>query len=188
MLDRQRLKTFLIGGAAGVLAGVLFAPRSGREIRNSLSNRAGEARERSRERYFDAQERLQERLADLGEGRRSHPRRETVVGPSAGEGTEEPSAGPSAEPLAERPKDAGSGPESPFAPEPEGFPLRDVSAEGPGERPRDAPGGEPAQRSEELRRRIRQTRERIRARSGEISQERSPEPGSGDRQEERRED
>lgn len=77
--DKQRLRTFLLGGAVGVLAGILLAPRSGRETRGSISNRAGETRERSREAYFDAQERMRERLA---RGRESFGRR-------SGEHTEE---------------------------------------------------------------------------------------------------
>lgn len=61
--DKQRLGTFLLGGAVGALAGILLAPRSGRETRGSISNRAGEARERSREAYFDAQERVREHVS-----------------------------------------------------------------------------------------------------------------------------
>src|SRR3712207_5471893 len=63
MLDKQRLTTFVLGGAAGALAGILLAPKSGREFRGSIASRAGEARERGRETYFEAQERMQERLA-----------------------------------------------------------------------------------------------------------------------------
>src|SRR3712207_2501352 len=55
VLDKQRLRTFLLGGAVGILAGILLAPRSGRELRGSIADRAGEARERSRETYFEAQ-------------------------------------------------------------------------------------------------------------------------------------
>ena len=75
MLDKGRLRTFLIGGAAGLLAGVLLAPRSGRELRGSLADRAGEARERGRESYFEAQEGMRERVAATREGRgpRSEP-------------------------------------------------------------------------------------------------------------------
>ena len=68
MLDRQRLRSFLLGGAAGVIAGILLAPRSGRELRGSIRERAGEARERSRESLFEAQERMQERLSEVREG------------------------------------------------------------------------------------------------------------------------
>ncbi|CAN5852393.1 hypothetical protein BH23ACT11_BH23ACT11_09260 [soil metagenome] len=64
MIDRQRLRTFLLGGAVGALAGVLLAPRSGRELRSNVANRAGEARERSRETFYEKQESLQEKLAE----------------------------------------------------------------------------------------------------------------------------
>jgi gas vesicle protein len=68
VLDRQRLRSFLLGGAAGLLAGILLAPRSGRELRGSIRERAGEARERSRESLFEAQERMQERISEAREG------------------------------------------------------------------------------------------------------------------------
>src|SRR3712207_115165 len=68
VLDKQRLRTFLLGGAAGILAGILLAPRSGRELRGSVRERAGEARERGRETLFEARERMQERLSEAREG------------------------------------------------------------------------------------------------------------------------
>jgi gas vesicle protein len=110
VLDRQRLRSFLLGGAAGVIAGILLAPRSGRELRGSIRERAGEARERSRESLFEAQERMQERLSEVREG----------------------SGRPEAAPV------------------PRAH-LRDVSRD----------EGEPAERSEELRRKVRETRERL---------------------------
>ncbi len=64
----KRLRSFLLGGAAGLLAGILLAPRSGRELRGSIKERAGEARERSRESLFEAQERVQERISEAREG------------------------------------------------------------------------------------------------------------------------
>ena len=73
MLDRQRLRTFVLGGAVGALVGILLAPRSGKELRGSLANRAGEARERGRETYFDAQEQMRERLAEVREGSSQRP-------------------------------------------------------------------------------------------------------------------
>ena len=73
MLNRQRLRTFVLGGAVGALVGILLAPRSGKELRGSLANRAGEARERGRETYFDAQEQMRERLAEVREGSRGRP-------------------------------------------------------------------------------------------------------------------
>ncbi len=118
MLDKQRLRSFLLGGAAGILAGILLAPRSGRELRGSIRERAGEARERSRESLFEAQERMQERLSEVRDG----------------SGRPEPASPP---PVA-----------SP-TPHPH---LRDVSRD----------EGEPAERSQELRRKVRETRERLR--------------------------
>src|SRR5918999_2297289 len=73
VLDRQRLRTFVLGSAVGAILGVLLAPRSGKELRGSLANRAGEARERGRETYFDAQEQMRERLAEVREGSRGRP-------------------------------------------------------------------------------------------------------------------
>ena len=68
MLDKRRLRTFVLGGAVGALVGILLAPRSGRELRGSIANRAGEARERGRETYFEAQEQMRDRLAEAREG------------------------------------------------------------------------------------------------------------------------
>ncbi len=137
MLDKQRLRTFLLGGAAGILAGILLAPRSGRELRGSLANRAGEARERGRETYFDAQEQMHERLAEV--------REEARRSPDATPETEGPSR------FAED-----TAVEAPRAH------LRDVS-HGVDARATDDAGGE-AERSEELRRKVRETRERLRGR------------------------
>jgi hypothetical protein len=127
VLDKQRLRSFVLGGAAGLLAGILLAPRSGRELRGSIRDRAGEARERSRESLFEAQERMQERISEV---REDSDRR-----PGA------PGAAADAEP-------AEAAPEAPTRP----F-LRDVSR---GE-------DEPARRSEELRRKVRETRARLRS-------------------------
>jgi len=73
VLDKQRLRTFVLGGAVGALVGILLAPRSGRELRGTLSNKAGEARERGRETYFGAQEQMRDRLAEVREGSRQSP-------------------------------------------------------------------------------------------------------------------
>ena len=137
MPDRQRLRTFVLGGAVGALVGILLAPRSGKELRGSLANRAGEARERGRETYFDAQEQMRERLAEVREGSRQRP--EVVdLGDSAPAPAE-----------AETPR--------PY--------LRDVSRDiqyesGEEDSSRDA------ERSEELRRKVRETRERLRGQEG----------------------
>ena len=129
MLDKQRLRSFVLGGAAGLLAGILLAPRSGRELRGSIRDRAGEARERGRESLFEAQERMQERISEVREG---PDRRPAAPGPAAEPARAEPEA-----------------PTRPF--------LRDVS------RGEDEPAGRGAERSEELRRKVRETRARLRS-------------------------
>jgi gas vesicle protein len=120
VLDKQRLRTFLLGGAAGILAGILLAPRSGKELRSSVMEHAGEARERGRETLFEARERMQERLSEAREGSQQRP-----------------------------PEDV-----TPRRPQ-----LRDVS--------REVEGGEYAGRSEELRRKVRETRARLKGPRGE---------------------
>jgi YtxH-like protein len=129
VVDKQRLTTFVLGGAVGALVGILLAPRSGRELRGSLANRAGEARERGRERYFGAQEQMRDRLAETREGTRN-PRPDVA------------NLGGTPDPEEETPRPR----------------LRDVSKDvvGDGEEPPDV------ERSEELRRKIRETRERLR--------------------------
>jgi len=130
VLDKGRLRTFLIGGAAGLLAGVLLAPRSGRELRGSLSNRAGEARERGRESYFEAQEGMRDRVAASREVSRPRPEPEPEAPPA---------------------NTATVGPH-----------LRDVSSGVEPSQTEDFSGE--AERSEELRRKVRETRERLRDR------------------------
>ena len=177
MLDKQRLTTFVIGGVAGALAGILLAPKSGRELRGSIASRAGEARERGRETYFEAQERVQERFA---ESRERPPQRgestpdqagdqlPTLGSPSAAEPVPgyEPSGGAPAEASPETPAGATPGPP----------PLRDVSWDAP----RHAPGEEPD--PEEIRRKIQETRSRLRARLENPGNEAGPgdDPGGRD--------
>ncbi|MGB3635915.1 MAG: YtxH domain-containing protein [Rubrobacteraceae bacterium] len=133
MIDKQRLRTLLLGGAIGALAGVLLAPRSGRELRSNLANRAGEAREKSRETYFETQERLQERLAETREGPYVSPAGEPEVSLGPERLPEEPDA------YTERPR------------------LREVSSEAYREEHSDA-------RPDELRRKVQETRARLRER------------------------
>lgn len=156
MLDKQKLGTFVLGGLTGVLAGILFAPKSGRELRGTISSRAGEARERGRETYFDAQERVQERVAEARERPPGTARPDIVdnkdvdarpkLGPAVPEPELESLIDP---PLYEPPLS-----EAPADPSP----LRDVS--------RDAKrsASSPAESTEEMRRRIQETRSRLQAR------------------------
>jgi hypothetical protein len=126
VLDKQRLRTFLLGGAAGILAGILLAPRSGKELRGSVKERAGEARERGRETLFEARERVQERLSEAREGPRPEPS------------------------VDARPEDAATPPRSHLRASRGG--VEDGSA------------GRDAERSEELRRKVRETRARLKGR------------------------
>jgi gas vesicle protein len=132
VLDRQRLRTFVLGGAVGALVGILLAPRSGKELRGSLANRAGEARERSRETYFDAQEQMRERLAEVREGSRGRPEVVDLGDSSSSEETE----------VRRRPY------------------LRDVSRDVEPETVEETIAD--AERSEQLRRKVKETRERLR--------------------------
>lgn len=149
MLDKGRIRTFVVGGVAGVVAGILLAPRSGKELRGSIASRAGEARERGRESYFDARERARERLSEV---RDLSPRTEEPATP-------EDAVAPELAPRPpEPPLDLGGPAEEPSPGPP---PLRDVSLGSPGD-----PAG-PRDRSEdpeELRRRIRETLSRLRDR------------------------
>lgn len=135
MLDKQRLRSFLLGGLTGILAGVLLAPRSGKETRGTIRDRAGEARDRGRETYFDTQERMREHVSATREGAARYPE-QPVSHP--------PRTEPAEEVVSERPV------------------LRDVSRDVPAD---DESGGEEeVSRSEELRRKVRETRDRLRAR------------------------
>lgn len=156
MIDKQRIRTFILGGAVGALVGIILAPRSGRELRGSIAERAGEARDRGRENYFETQERLRERLAELGEGETGRPvgREEVSLGPEVTSDQES-----SAESGAQRPRFRG---------------LRDVSRETREDAPTEFQTGPTEQfedgeitgdRSEELRRKIRETRERLKRRT-----------------------
>lgn len=159
MLDKQRLTTFVLGGIAGALAGILLAPKSGKELRGSMAARAGEARERGRETYFEAQERMQERLA---ESREHQPRPKNTRPEQASEAFSAlgPETAP-AEPVL--------GHESPSEAPPSPLPLRDVSWNVSS---RPAAGEDPD--SEEIRRKIQETRSRLRSRLDSTGSEDSP--------------
>lgn len=161
MLNKQKLRTFVLGGVAGALAGILFAPKSGKELRGSIASRAGEARERSRESYFEAQERVQERISEARERppRQEEARPVTDLRPRLEPAAAEPALGP------EPPID------SPAMTPPDPPPLRDVS--------RDAPWPAAGDDPEELRRRIQETRSRLRGRLEAPGPER-PDDAPGD--------
>jgi len=144
-MDQRRLRTFLFGGAIGALAGILLAPRSGRELRGSIMDRAGEARERSRESYFQAQEQMQERLSRARDGSRRtpEPENEVLVGPSEVSTSSRSAPGETARP-----------------------PLRDVSW-GARQEPAEELGETPGKTPEDLRHRVQETRARLRARLDE---------------------
>ena len=154
LLDKQRLRTFVLGGIAGALAGILFAPRSGKELRGSIASRAGEARERGRESYFEAQERMQERVFSARE--RSSFGGEARTGETGDPLSKlepvvlEPVLDP--EPPVEEPLIGAPARTSPLDDPP---PLHDVSRNASR-----APSGENPD-PEELRRRIREIRARL---------------------------
>jgi YtxH-like protein len=161
MLDKQRLRTFVLGGLAGALAGIIFAPKSGKELRGTIASRAGEAREKSRETYFDAQERMQERASRVRE--RPMPASETHAFrdddteqlPTLEPVAPEPSLPePDPDPLVEAPAEASVDPP----------PLRDVSWDTRRDEGVGAVEPTPGENPEELRRRIQVTRSRLRAR------------------------
>ena len=149
MVDKQKIRTFVLGGVAGALAGILLTPKSGKELRGSIANRAGEARERSRETYFEAQERVQERFA---EAREHAPRGEEDRPIRTVEDSLPRLGSPDTEPLID----------SPVASPPASFPLREVSRGAPQEVTRPVSEEEPD--PEEIRRKIQETRSRLRAR------------------------
>lgn len=156
-MDRQKIEragTFILGGVAGAVFGILISPRSGREVRGSMSSRAGEARDRGRESYFEARERARERLAAMRESAVPEDTGEMIIG----------------EPVPEEAPVADPGP-----PEPESRPgLRAVPPEEPEEYAESEAGEggyktrddrdttEASAASEALRRRISKTRERLR--------------------------
>lgn len=156
-MDRQKIEragTFILGGVAGAVFGILISPRSGREVRGSMSSRAGEARDRGRESYFEARERARERLAAMRESAAPEDTGEMIIG----------------EPVPEEAPVADPGP-----PEPESRPgLRAVPPEEPEEYAESEAGEggyktrddrdttEASEASEVLRRRISKTRERLR--------------------------
>jgi gas vesicle protein len=65
MEERNGLGYFLVGLGIGVVAGILWAPRSGEETRALLADRAGEGAEYLRNRAQDGQEYVKQRSDDV---------------------------------------------------------------------------------------------------------------------------
>jgi gas vesicle protein len=57
--------TLLIGATVGLVAGILLAPKSGKETREDLKKMAGEVAERAKDTYSEASAILQTKLAAL---------------------------------------------------------------------------------------------------------------------------
>ncbi|MGI8649656.1 MAG: YtxH domain-containing protein [Rubrobacter sp.] len=183
-MDKKRLGSFVIGGLAGLLAGLLIAPKSGRETRGGFADRAGEARQRSSETYFEARERLRERVSAT-RGQSVPPTNDLTHAPSAAD-LYVPEPGPDAPgedlPDMPDPRPAEAPAERPF--------LRDVSRDAnygvvaePNEGLEESAASEGG-RSEALRRKIRETRARLKSQGTkphDVSPDDvSPGDGSGD--------
>ncbi len=81
------MKSFLAGLGLGIGLGILFAPMSGEETRNNLSQRASDLADSAREAYEQNRERLQRGVEQI----RSSADR--VVNQVRGTGTESSSSG-----------------------------------------------------------------------------------------------
>jgi gas vesicle protein len=55
----------LIGGALGALAGILFAPKSGKELRSNLKEKGSEVLKDTKEIYVDASTKVREIIEDV---------------------------------------------------------------------------------------------------------------------------
>jgi gas vesicle protein len=53
-----------LGGLAGAVAGILFAPKSGKELRSDLRHKGEEAVDRARKGYSEVQDRLKSMVGD----------------------------------------------------------------------------------------------------------------------------
>jgi gas vesicle protein len=57
---RELFKGFVIGGVLGALAGIFFAPKSGKELRSDLKERGSEVLKDAKEIYADASTKAKE--------------------------------------------------------------------------------------------------------------------------------
>jgi len=55
---------FLVGGALGALAGILFAPKSGKDLRSDIKEKGNEVLKEGKEIYADASTKAQEIIED----------------------------------------------------------------------------------------------------------------------------
>ena len=60
----QFFKGFLIGGVLGALAGILFAPRSGKELRSDIKEKGSEALKDTKDSYADASTKAKEIIVE----------------------------------------------------------------------------------------------------------------------------
>lgn len=81
------MKSFLAGLGLGIGLGILFAPMSGEETRNNLSQRASDLADTAREAYEQNRERLQRGVEQIRSGA------DRVVNQVRGTGTESPTPG-----------------------------------------------------------------------------------------------
>ncbi len=69
---------FIVGGVAGLVAGILFAPKSGEETRALISEKSAEWRDRAEELAASARDRTK---AAVDEGKAAAARMQTGVDP-----------------------------------------------------------------------------------------------------------
>jgi len=65
MNGTKEIRNFLIGLGLGVGVALLFAPRSGEELRDEVTERARELAESTREKFYRLRKRAEEESEDL---------------------------------------------------------------------------------------------------------------------------
>ena len=65
------LKGFLIGSALGSVAGIFFAPKSGKELRSEIREKGSEVLKDAHEIYDDASKKAKSSIDDQNIGQRS---------------------------------------------------------------------------------------------------------------------
>ncbi|MDA8125102.1 MAG: YtxH domain-containing protein [Deltaproteobacteria bacterium] len=80
------IKGFLIGGLIGAAAGILYAPKSGKETREEIRHSAEELMERAKQQYDDVSrkiEQLAEREKELYVGKKERLKKALEAGREA---------------------------------------------------------------------------------------------------------